>query len=128
MCALAPNTFVAPSTKTIVTLCHLHPLAKVDLPPFVNNFHPETNLVLEKETFIFTLTCFHISHLMVPQVCRHITCGHVPPSISRLLVALRLLALEKQIEGIYHCDWRGNLSVSHPHIGYLVQRYICKTF
>ncbi len=32
MCALAPNTFVAPSTKTIVTLCHLHPLVEVDLP------------------------------------------------------------------------------------------------
>jgi len=87
MCALAPNTFVAPSTKTIVTLCHLHPLAKVDLPPFVNNFHPETNLVLEKETFIFTLTCFHISHLMVPQVWCMNFCGIIL-TLMTLLVAL----------------------------------------
>jgi hypothetical protein len=33
-------------------------------------------------------------------ICEHITCGHVPPLISHLLVASRLLTLEKQIRGI----------------------------
>jgi hypothetical protein len=32
--ALAPYTDVAPSTKTITTLHHFHPLVEVDLPPF----------------------------------------------------------------------------------------------
>jgi len=27
-----------------------------------------------------------------------------------------------------HHDWRGDLLVSHPHIGYSVQKYICKAF
>jgi hypothetical protein len=34
------------------------------------------------------------------EICEHITCGHVLPSVSHLLVALQLLALEKQIKGI----------------------------
>jgi hypothetical protein len=51
MCALAPNTLIAPSTETIVAFRHLHPLVEVDLPPFVNNFHPKTNLVLDRKTF-----------------------------------------------------------------------------
>jgi len=58
MCALALGILVAPSTKTIVALCHLHPLVEVDLPPFVNNFHPKMDLVLDKETFIYALTHF----------------------------------------------------------------------
>ncbi len=53
----APNTLVAPLVETIATLHHLHPLPKVDLPPFVDNFHPKTNLVLDKKAFISTLTC-----------------------------------------------------------------------
>jgi hypothetical protein len=112
MCALAPNTLVAPSIKTIATLCHLHPLAEADLPPFVNDFHPKTNLVLDRKAFIFTLTPFpHLSSggpsSMVYEllwdyfdpndstngfdlylkICGHIVHGHVPPSISHLLVA-----------------------------------------
>jgi hypothetical protein len=61
MCALAPNTLVTPLAKTIATLHHLHPLPKVDLPPLVDNFHPKTNLVLDRETFISALT--HSPHL-----------------------------------------------------------------
>jgi hypothetical protein len=34
------------------------------------------------------------------EICKHIVHGHVPPSISRLLVASRVLALEKQAKGI----------------------------
>jgi len=56
MHALAPSTHRAPSTESIVALHHLHPLTKVDLPLFVNDFHLETNLVLDSKTFIFPLT------------------------------------------------------------------------
>jgi hypothetical protein len=58
MCALALGILVAPLTKTIVALCHLHPLVEVDLPLFVNNFHPKMDLVLDLKTFIYALTHF----------------------------------------------------------------------
>jgi hypothetical protein len=61
MCALAPNTLVAPLAKTIATLHHFHPLPEVDLPTHVNDFHPKTNLVLDRKAFIFALT--HSPHL-----------------------------------------------------------------
>jgi hypothetical protein len=54
---MAPSTHVAPSVETIVALHHLHPLAKVDLLPFVNDIHLETDFVLDGEAFIFALTC-----------------------------------------------------------------------
>jgi hypothetical protein len=38
-----------------MALPHLHPLAEVDLPPFVDNFHPKID-VLDREAFISTLT------------------------------------------------------------------------
>jgi len=38
--------------------------------------------------------------LILIVICLHIAHGHVPPSISHLLVASRLLALEKQVRGI----------------------------
>jgi hypothetical protein len=47
---------MAPSTKTITTFRHLHPLAEVDLPPFVDDFYLETNLVSDREAFISTFT------------------------------------------------------------------------
>jgi hypothetical protein len=58
MCALAPNIHVAPLAETIVTIHHFHPLVGVDLPPFVNDFHPKINFVLDRKAFISTLTCF----------------------------------------------------------------------
>jgi hypothetical protein len=57
MCALAPNTITTPSTKTITTLHHLHPLVEVDFSPFVNDFHLEMDFTLDREAFIFALTC-----------------------------------------------------------------------
>ncbi len=54
MCALGPNIPMAPLTKTITALRHFHPLAK-DLPPFVDDFHLETNLVSDREAFVYTL-------------------------------------------------------------------------
>jgi hypothetical protein len=59
--ALAPSTLVTPSAKTIVALCHLHPLVEVDLPSLVDDFHLETDLIQNKEAFTSTLTrspCF----------------------------------------------------------------------
>jgi hypothetical protein len=40
ICALAPNILATTLVETITTLRNLHPLAEVDLPPFVDNFHP----------------------------------------------------------------------------------------
>jgi len=62
MCALVHNTPSTPSAKTIVALCHLHPLVKVNLLPFVNNFHPKANFILDIEALIYALTYFpHLS-------------------------------------------------------------------
>jgi hypothetical protein len=44
-----------------MTFCHFHPLAKVDLPPFINDFHPKMNLVLDRKTFINVFA--HSPHL-----------------------------------------------------------------
>jgi hypothetical protein len=46
------------STKTSVAFHHFHPLVEVDLPPFVNYFHPKMDLILDKEAFISTLIGF----------------------------------------------------------------------
>jgi hypothetical protein len=39
-------------------LCLLHPLANVDLPPFVDDFHLEIEVTLDRKTFVFALACF----------------------------------------------------------------------
>jgi len=58
MHALASNIFAALLATTILALRHLHPLAEVNLPPFVNDFHPKMDLVLDKKAFIFIVACF----------------------------------------------------------------------
>jgi hypothetical protein len=125
VCALAFGTLTTPLVKTIVAFRHLHPLVEVDFLHFVNDFHPEMDLVLDKEAFISILThspCLSfggpssmvyklLGDCYVPdnfangfdlffEICRHIACGHVLPSLSHLLVALRLLVLDKQVRGI----------------------------
>jgi hypothetical protein len=35
----------------------LHPPTKVDLPPFVNDFHREMEVILNQEAFVFALVC-----------------------------------------------------------------------
>jgi hypothetical protein len=57
---LAPSILAAPSVETIAALHHLHRLAKVDFPLFVDDFHLDTTFVLDKETFIYALTRFSI--------------------------------------------------------------------
>jgi hypothetical protein len=47
---------MAPLAKTILAFHHLHPLVRVDLPPFVNDFHPKIDLALDRKTFIYILT------------------------------------------------------------------------
>jgi hypothetical protein len=103
---------VAPSTETIATLHHFHPLVEVDLPPFVNDFNPKMDLILDKEAFISVLThsphlsfnnpsnmvyellqyCFVLDDFISGfdfcfEICKHITHGHVPPSVSCMFVA-----------------------------------------
>jgi hypothetical protein len=44
--ALAPSTHVAPHDKTTRVLHLLHPFAKVDLPPFIDDLHLEMEVTL----------------------------------------------------------------------------------
>ncbi len=43
------------------TFHHFHPLVEVDLPPFVDDFNPKMDLVLDGKAFIFA--SLHSSHL-----------------------------------------------------------------
>jgi hypothetical protein len=55
--ALAPSTHVAPSDKTTRVLHLLHPFAKIDFLPFVDDFHIEMEVTLDRMEFIFALAC-----------------------------------------------------------------------
>jgi hypothetical protein len=70
--ALAPSAHVAPSDKTMRVLkttrvLHLlHPFAKVDFLPFIDDFHLEMEVTLDRMEFIFALahpSCFSFSDL-----------------------------------------------------------------
>ncbi len=114
------NNPSTPSLETITTFWHFHPLAKVDLLPFVNDFHLEMNLVLDKKAFIYMLPCFPRLSFNNPssmvyellkdcfvldnygndfdiffEICGHIIRVNVLPLVSHLFVALQLVALEK---------------------------------
>jgi len=57
-----PMHALAPLAKTIAALHHVHPPAKVDIPPFVNYFHPKMDFILDRDAFISALTSFpHLS-------------------------------------------------------------------
>jgi hypothetical protein len=43
-----PNILAVPLIEIIMALCHLHPLVEIDFLPFINDFHPKTNLVLDR--------------------------------------------------------------------------------
>jgi len=63
MCALVPNVLVAPLAKTVMAFCHFHPLAKVDLPPFVEDFHLRWILFwIERHLFML----WHVHHVFHP--------------------------------------------------------------
>jgi hypothetical protein len=60
VCALASNTHVVPSNKTMGIFHLLHPFVEVEFSPFVD-FHPEMEVILDWEVFIFTLV--HSPHI-----------------------------------------------------------------
>jgi hypothetical protein len=55
--ALIPSTPTTPSNETTKVFRLFHPPTKVDLPPFVDDSHPEMNVILNREAFVSTLAC-----------------------------------------------------------------------
>jgi len=53
--ALIPNTHVTSSNETIGILHLLHPFTKVDLLPFIDDFHPKIDITLNQKAFISML-------------------------------------------------------------------------
>jgi hypothetical protein len=51
----------SPSDEIMRVFCFLYTLVKVDFLSFIDDFHLETKVILNREAFIFTLT--HSSHL-----------------------------------------------------------------
>jgi hypothetical protein len=119
------NTHAAPSNETRGVLRLLHPLAKVDLPVFVDDFHLEMKLILDWEAFVFALArspCFSSNRpssvvYELLQYCfilndstsgfnfffkvyGHIVRGHVPSLVSCFFFASQFLTLEKQFGSI----------------------------
>ncbi len=79
-------------SKTIVVLRHLHRLAKVDLPPFVDDFHLETYFVLDIKEFIFALT--YSPHLSI--VVLQVWCMNFCKIVLSMMIMLMTL--------IFFCD------------------------
>jgi hypothetical protein len=70
VCALVLSISSIPSNDTTITFCFFHPSAKVDIPFFVNNFHPKIVVTLDRETYISTLThspCLSFGDYFVPK-------------------------------------------------------------
>jgi hypothetical protein len=120
------NTLATLFNETLGVVCLLHPLAKVNLPLFVNDFHPKIEVTLNQDAFNFDFVFLsHFSldgpssmvhellrNYFVPndstsgfnlffEVCGHITQGHVPLSISHLFFRSQLLMLKKQFGNIH---------------------------
>ncbi len=55
ICALVPSTLVASFDKTMRVFCFLYLLAKVNFPPFVDDFHLEMEVTLNQEAFVYVL-------------------------------------------------------------------------
>jgi hypothetical protein len=47
VCTPTPSTFIAPFNETMGVLHLLHPFVEVDFPPFVDDFHLETEVILD---------------------------------------------------------------------------------
>jgi len=58
---LIPSTPIAPFNETMGILRLFHPLVEVDIPPFIDDFHLETEVTLNREAFVFALV--HSLHL-----------------------------------------------------------------
>jgi hypothetical protein len=68
VCALTPNTFIASSNETIGIFRLLHPLVKVHLLPFVNDFHFEIKITLIRKHLFLRWLVHHIFLLVAPWV------------------------------------------------------------
>ncbi len=55
--ALIASTPITPSNKTTRIFCLFHPFIEVDLLAFVDDFHLETEFILDQNAFIFTFVC-----------------------------------------------------------------------
>jgi len=53
--ALASSTPITPFDETMRVFRLLHLLVEVDLPPFVDDFHPKRKIILDQQTFISAL-------------------------------------------------------------------------
>jgi hypothetical protein len=54
---LIPSTPIAPFDETTGIFRLFHPLVAVDIPPFIDDFHFETEVTLNQKTFVFALVC-----------------------------------------------------------------------
>jgi hypothetical protein len=111
-----------PFNETIEIFCFFHPLAEVDFPPFIDDFHFDTKVILKWQTFISTLVCsphfffngllgmvyellqnyFVLNDLMNGfnlffKVCGRIVRSHFPPLTSHLLFFILILNVGKII-------------------------------
>ncbi len=55
MCALVLSILMVLFNEATITFHFLHPSIKVDLPPFVDDFHSETKVALDQKPFIYAL-------------------------------------------------------------------------
>ncbi len=66
MRALISNTLTTPYDETTRILCLLRPLAEVDLPPFVDDFHHNYRSYFRSENIYLYLGSFTMSFLWWP--------------------------------------------------------------
>jgi hypothetical protein len=64
------------------------------------SFDSPLNMVYELLQYCFVLDDFASGLDFCFEICRHIACGHVPPSVSQMFVTTLLLVLGKQVEGV----------------------------
>jgi hypothetical protein len=57
MHALAPTLLQPHQLRPLWPFAIFIHWLRLTFPPFVNDFHPKTDFVLDKKTFIFALTC-----------------------------------------------------------------------
>lgn len=72
--------FMVPFDETMATFKPFHPLAKVDFPLFVNDFHLKIEVTSHRKAFIFALTCSShlISNSISSMVYKHLQYYFVP--------------------------------------------------
>ncbi len=100
---LVLSTHVAPSDETTWILCFLHPPIKVDLPPYVDNFHLETKVILDWEEFVFVLVhspCLSFGGLL--NMVHELLWNHLVPDDSTNGLDLFLRYVGTLFEVMFH--------------------------